>query len=352
MGMSGGVDSSVTAYLLKEQGHDVEGVSLVLYEARNRTAGALCCSQEAQDSAAETAAALGIRHRTIDVRAAFIDAVVDPFVEAYKQGETPNPCILCNKRIKFPCLLRAADETGAGFIATGHYARVEAARGSGSIGQMLLKKAADGKKDQSYVLYDLEQWLLQRLLLPLGNMTKDEVRQIAGSLSLPAAGRPESQEICFVENNDYHAFIAQLAPEAARPGPIVSSDGKIVGTHRGISFYTIGQRKGLGIPSPEPHFVTRIDPLGNIIHVGTRKEAMAERILVREINWLRRPESEAFAAAVKVRSMMDAKPSRIETAGSRAEVIFDEPQWAPAPGQSAVFYEDDVVIGGGMISRQ
>jgi len=360
VGMSGGVDSSVTAHLLKKQGYEVEGVSFVLYEARNKSDGALCCSIEARDSAAETAAALGIKHRSIDVRAAFIEAVVDPFVEAYRYGMTPNPCILCNKHIKFPYLLKAADETGAEFIATGHYARVErrlTTKGEGQgargkEGQALLKKGIDRKKDQSYVLYVLSREQLNRLLLPLGDLTKDEVRKIARSLNLPAADRPESQEICFVEDNNYSGFIEKLAPETIKPGPIVSADGKIVGMHKGISSYTIGQRKGLNIPSLQPHFVTDIDPLNNSIQVGSRDEAMSQRIHVSEMNWLLRPESSSFIASVKVRSMMEARNVSIQAGEDACDVVFDEPQWAPAPGQSAVFYDGDIVIGGGIISRQ
>jgi len=362
VGMSGGVDSSVTAYLLKQQGYDVEGVSLVLYEARQRSGPAVCCSLEARDSAADTAAALGIKHRAIDVRAAFIDAVVDPFVTAYKNGMTPNPCILCNRAIKFPYLLKAADETGAEFIATGHYARVErrqgaedegqGASGKGQKGEAVLKKGRDARKDQSYVLYVLEKGLLERLLLPLGELTKDEVRKIARSLDLPAADRPESQEICFVEDNNYNAFIEQLAPESMRPGPIISADGKVVGTHKGVYAYTIGQRKGLNVPSLQPHFVTRIDPQNNCIHVGLRDEAMSRRIHVRDMHWLQRPASSSFAAAVKVRSMMEAKSAVIEASEDTAEVLFDEPLWAPAPGQSAVFYDNDTVLGGGIIFNE
>ncbi len=362
VGMSGGVDSSVTAYLLKQQGYEVEGVSFVLYEARNKSDGALCCSIEARDSAAETAAALGIKHRSIDVRAAFIDAVVDPFVEAYKNGMTPNPCILCNGLIKFPYLLNAADEIGAEFIATGHYARVErrrmargegqGARGKRQEGNALLKKGIDRKKDQSYVLYVLSREQLDRLLLPLGDLTKEEVRNIARTLNLPAADRPESQEICFVEDNDHNAFITQLAPESAKPGPIINAVGSTIGTHKGVYAYTIGQRKGLNIPSLEPHFVTRIDPHNNSIQVGSRDEAMAQRIHVNEMNWLLRPESSSFTASVKVRSMMEARKASVMAGDDSADVVFDEPLWAPAPGQSAVFYDGDVVLGGGIISEE
>lgn len=353
VGMSGGVDSSVAAYLLKQHGYEVEGVSFILYEARNKSGPALCCSIEARDSAAETAAALGIKHRSLDVRAAFIDAVVDPFVGAYRCGMTPNPCILCNKHIKFSYLLRAADEAGAEFIATGHYARVERKhRAEGNEHRVKLRQGIDKKKDQSYVLYVLSREVLDRLLLPLGDLTKDEVRKIARTLNLPAADRPESQEICFVEDDNYNAFIEKLAPETIRPGLIINADGKAVGTHKGVYAFTIGQRKGLNIPSLQPHFVTRIDPHSNSIYVGLRDEAMAQRIRVREINWLFRPESSSFTASVKVRSMMESRNASIQTGEAAADVVFDEPQWAPAPGQSAVFYDGDVVIGGGIISRE
>lgn len=350
--MSGGVDSSVTAHLLMQQGYDVEGVSFILYESRNKTGQTACCSIEARDSAADTARTLGIRHKAIDVRGAFIEHVVEPFVEAYKYGLTPNPCILCNRYIKFPLLLKAADELGAEFIATGHYARIEKGQGARGEGQAVLKAGTDKKKDQSYVLYALKRQELERLLLPLGDLTKDEVRRIAGSLHLPAADRPESQEICFVENNNYNAFIETLAPESVKPGPVIGTDSKVIGTHKGIYAYTIGQRKGLNIQSLVPHFVTHIDPVANAVHVGLREDAMQQRIRINDISWLLRPETDVFKASVKVRSMMEPKQASVELTVDGAVVNFDEPQWAPAPGQNAVLYKGDVVLGGGIICRQ
>ena len=357
VGMSGGVDSTVTAYLLKQQGYEVEGVSFILWEARLKAAATACCSFEARDSAAASAEALGIPLRTIDVRGAFYERVIDPFVEAYQRGTTPNPCILCNRHIKFPYLLTAADETDAAFIATGHYAKVVTREESGVRSQesewitKCLKKGIDKKKDQSYVLYVLEKDQLERLVLPLGELTKDEVRQIARTLNLPAAERPESQEICFIEDNDYCRFLETLSPAVMRPGPIIGPDGRTIGTHQGIYRYTIGQRKGLGISSREPRFVTRIDTTLNAVHVGSREDAMVREIKAEEINWLLKPDAAAFRAAVKVRSMMAATSASIALKDEKALIVFDEPQWAPAPGQSAVFYDGDTVIGGGTITE-
>lgn len=359
--MSGGVDSTVTAYLLKQQGYEVEGVSFVLWEARLKTQASACCSLEARDSAERTAEVLGIPLRTIDVRGAFYEKVIDPFAEAYRMGMTPNPCILCNKQIKFPELLKAADEAGAEYIATGHYAKIVRVRGqgTGSVTKMagkdglnaeiLLQKSVDQRKDQSYVLYVLDKGQLERLLLPLGEYTKDQVREVARSRGFPAADRPESQEICFIEDNDYCRFLEILAPDIRRPGPIIGPDGQRIGTHDGIYRYTLGQRKGLGIASLDPRFVARIDRQRNAVHVGSRESAMRRRIRVGELNWLCNPETSSRRAGVKVRSMMEAGPAVIELDGGRVAVIFDAPQWAPAPGQSAVFYDGDTVIGGGII---
>jgi tRNA-specific 2-thiouridylase len=277
--------------------------------------------------------------------------VIDPFVEAYRKGMTPNPCILCNEHIKFPYLLRAADEAGAGFIATGHYARIEKSmKGKDRESLTRLKKGIDRKKDQSYVLHVLDAAQLDRLILPLGELTKDEVRRIARTLNLPAAERPESQEICFIEDNDYCKFLEVLAPDALQSGPVVGPDGVIIGTHQGIYRYTIGQRKGLGIASLEPRYVTKIDALHHTVHVGSREDAMVKKIEIKRVHWLVAPDSPLFRASVKVRSMMEPKNASIEIRDEQATVLFDEPQWAPAPGQSAVIYEDETVLGGGTIS--
>jgi tRNA-specific 2-thiouridylase len=348
VGMSGGVDSSVTACLLKERGYEVEGVSFILWEARNRTDFTACCSLDALDGASRTAKRIGIRHSAIDVRDEFIGKVIEPFVDSYLRGSTPNPCILCNRHIKFPYLLREADKRGADFIATGHYART--VRESGSE-RVLLKKGADTKKDQSYVLYLLRSDELRRLVLPLGDYRKEEVRQIARSLHLEAAARPESQEICFIGNGDYCTFIETLVPSAGKPGPIMDSrEGRIIGTHRGLHRYTLGQRKGLGIASLRPHYVTRIDTENNALFVGTRDEATAGEIHVTDIHWLTPVPDGLFRITVKVRSMMQDRPAMGKVTDHGVTIVFDEPQWAPAPGQSAVLYSEDCVLGGGIIS--
>jgi tRNA-uridine 2-sulfurtransferase len=354
VGMSGGVDSSVTAYLLKERGFDVEGVSFVLWEARNRRNPAACCSLDAVDGASETARHLGIGHASLDVREEFIEKVIDPFVDQYTRGLTPNPCILCNRHIKFPYLLREADRRGAEFIATGHYARVEkksrSASGMGSKGvNPELRKGVDPSKDQSYVLYGLRPEELRRLVLPLGQYRKQEVREIARSLRMAAAERPESQEICFIEDHNYSAFIENLLPSAGKPGPVLNTMGEVIGTHRGIYRYTLGQRKGLGIASLEPRYVTRIDRESNTIMVGPREDARTREIRVHSINYISAPCDDHFRATVKVRSMMKDRPASVAISNGQARVLFDEPQWAPAPGQSAVFYDGDTVMGGGII---
>ena len=340
VGMSGGVDSSVTAYLLKKQGYEVEGVSFLMRDASGETSCRPCCSLDSMESAARNAGALGIPHSTIDVRDAFHTKVIEPFIDAYMKGLTPNPCILCNRFIKFPYLIAKADEQGAEFIATGHYARVEAAEGmeygAWSMGHgaekrnasegfhsgVFLKKGIDLKKDQAYFLYILRQEELKRLMLPLGNYRKEEVRKIAAMLDLPAAGQSESQEICFIEDSKYLAFIEKHAPAAGKPGPIVDMNGKVMGTHKGIYGYTIGQRKGMGIASPEPLYVADIDVPSNTIYVGNRDAAMRKEFVVGDVNWLNplipplgrsNEEDFVFRASVKVRSAMKEEPATLLT---------------------------------------
>lgn len=384
VGMSGGVDSSVTACLLREQGYDVEGLSFILYEARMKNTFTGCCSMESINDARRTAERIGVPHTAVDLREEFMTCVIEPFIDAYAGGITPNPCILCNRFIKFPHLLRYADQKGAAFIATGHYARtaegaeadwidVEACPYEGRTQRLtraILKKGIDQKKDQSYVLYVLGQEVLNRLILPLGEKRKDEVREIARALDLPAAKRPESQEICFIEDNNYCKFIEKLLPEERGCGFIINIEtSKTMGTHKGIHSFTIGQRKGLGFSFPEPLYVVKIDSGSNTVYVGPKNAVKTKQLMVQEVNWLikraegqkctstergspddRVPEFRSFRASVKIRSMMKDEPATLALLDDgRVRVEYDMPQWAPAPGQSAVFYDGDAVMGGGII---
>lgn len=353
VGMSGGVDSTVTAYLLKKEGFNVEGVSFILYEARLKSVFTGCCSIEAIKDAKNNAEQLGIKHTAVDLRDEFLKKVIEPFIEQYHKGITPNPCILCNKYIKFPYLLKIANEGDADYIATGHYARVENGqiaedRSQTSEDIYFLKKGLDIKKDQSYVLYVLKQEELNRLKLPLGDKTKDMVRQMARDLNLPASKRPESQEICFIEDRQYFKFID--LGEKKRGEIIDIETGKKLGNHTGIHLYTIGQRKRLGIATGRPLYVIKIDPINNKIFVGPKEAALKRNFMVEQINWLVSKDND-FRATVKIRSTMKDEPATIRLINKdKVEIIYDDPQWAPAPGQSAVFYEGDIVIGGGIIT--
>ncbi len=371
--MSGGVDSSVAAYLMKEKGFQVTGLSFELWDRRDLRASNVCCSVETIELARSVAHRLGIEHHTVDVRDAFYRQVIESFCEAYLGGITPNPCILCNKHIKFHFLLKKAEELGADYVATGHYASIERQnteygthskdagvnrqlapaddRESGTPARFLLKKGVDSRKDQSYVLYVMKQEELSKTIFPLGELTKEKTRETARKIGLETAMRPESQEICFVGDETYTDFIRRFSPESLKPGLIIDAGGTVIGEHRGIAFYTIGQRKRLGISSLKPRYVVHIDRLKNIIVAGPWEDAIKKNFRVTALNWIAvDAPSNPLRAHIKVRSTMKAIPATIipEKEGS-VFVEFDEPQWAPAPGQSAVFYNDDIVIGGGII---
>ncbi len=346
--MSGGVDSSVAAYLLKKQGFEVIGLSFELWDQRDRKNPNICCSLETIEIAREAAKRLGVEHHTVDVRDVFFKYVIERFCTSYVSGITPNPCILCNKFIKFDFLLRAAKEFGAEMIATGHYARVGKAQNTDRV---LLKKGIDPKKDQSYVLYVMTQRELSKTVFPLGDLRKDETRSIARKLGLINALRPESQEICFIGNGNYVDFIRGFAPEALKQGEILNMEGKAIGEHKGIAFYTIGQRKRLGSPALIPLYVVDIDPQKNTVIIGSKEDAMKKVFKVSELNWISTESlSKPIRASVKIRSTMKEEPSIITPEKTDKVVVkFDEPQWAPAPGQGAVFYDGNLVIGGGVI---
>jgi tRNA-specific 2-thiouridylase len=363
--MSGGVDSSVAAFLLKKQGVDVVGLSFELWDKRDLEGSNLCCSVETIELAKSVSRKLGIEHFTVDVRDTFYRHVIESFCESYLKGTTPNPCILCNKFIKFDFLMQKAREMDADVIATGHYARIEKRQRSdppllssekgendpSPVTRNLLLKGIDPVKDQSYVLYVMQQEELGRTSFPLGEMKKDETRSIARDLGLATALRPESQEICFGGNDRYADFIKDFSPESLHPGPILDTAGKVIGEHQGIAFYTLGQRRGLGISSAEPLYVVNIDLKLNTLLVGSREDALSKRFHVRELNWISIERlREPLRAHVKIRSTMKEVPATISpSAGDRVLVELEDPQWAPAPGQSAVFYDGDIVVGGGII---
>ncbi len=333
--MSGGVDSSVAAALLKERGFDVIGITMV------NDSGT-----QAVEAARNAALKLGIPHYVIDIKEAFFEKIIKPFCLEYIRGRTPNPCTKCNKIIKFGFLLERARELGAELFATGHYARVEFCKG-----RYLLKKGKDPDKDQSYMLYLLTQEELSRTLFPLGELTKEEVRRSAEELKLPA--RAESQDICFVPDGDYGSFIKKLFPEAARKGPILNTKGEVIGEHKGLIFYTVGQRRGIGIRAGRPLYVVDLDPSRNAIIVGEEEELYSQEFIVGEANFIPFEKLEgALEVEVKIRYRHPEIPALIfPLEGGEILVKLSRPERAVTPGQAAVFYRGDIVIGGGTIIK-
>ncbi len=356
--MSGGVDSSVAAASLKEQGMNVIGITLQIWqESSTETKGAGCCSLGAVEDARRVAARIGIPHYVLNYREPFAEKVIRPFVESYKQGWTPNPCINCNRYIKFNALMKRAKQLGATKLATGHYARVFHDPVTDRFG---LRAAGTVGKDQTYALYASTQSELAHMTMPLGGvMSKDETRQMAHRYGLAVADKPDSQEICFVQNGDYRDFLAESAPETLAPGKFVDSGGTTRGSHEGAAFYTVGQRKKINIGSPTPLYVLSVNAQTGEVTIGTDEELYAAGCVVRDLNWvaLTPPETggEPYPCAVKIRYNMAASPARIMRTGEDViEVRFDEPLRAVAPGQAAVFYgvgeQDGWVLGGGTIT--
>jgi tRNA-specific 2-thiouridylase len=346
--MSGGVDSSVAAALLQEQGYDVFGVSLRVFDPDScRQAGERsCCSAEDIRDARKVAARLDIPFSSWDVRSEFDDRVIRPFAEEYLQGRTPNPCILCNSRIKYRLLLEKVEKIGARWLATGHYAGVVERESAFS-----LVRGADSTKDQTYFLFEIGVDVLPRILFPLAGLTKEEVRLHAARLGLPVAAKAESQEICFVPGNDYGAFLERRVPRnAVAPGPVVDREGRRLGTHRGLIHYTVGQRKGLGIAAAAPLYVLRLDRRNNAVVVGEDGDLWERSFRVCRTAWLADPRREEFRAEVKIRNRHRQSPATLRPLGStEVRVEFDEAQRAVTPGQAAVFYDGDTVLGGGWI---
>ena len=359
--MSGGVDSSVTAALLKERGYDVVGVTLQLYDhgAAVERKGACCAGQDIHD-ARNVADEIGIPHYVLDYESKFRESVIDDFVDAYTRGETPIPCVRCNQTVKFRDLLGTARDLGAEALATGHYVRREAVDG-----RARLMAAVDASKDQSYLLFATTQEQLDFLRFPLGANDKTETRRLAERFGLPVADKPDSQDICFVPNGSYASVVTKFRPDAGKPGDIVHLDGTVLGRHEGVVNYTIGQRRGLGIGGRnkdgsaagdnDPLYVVRIDPTTNRVLVGPRDALAVDEIRLATLNWLgaEKLSDTPRPVMVKIRNTM-APVSATVRADAVGDVIvrFAEPEYGVSAGQACVFYDGETVLGGGWIQRQ
>ncbi len=342
--MSGGVDSSVASLLLKENGYQIVGATMCLGVKEGDNIKPRCCGMQAIMDAKRVCQRLQIPHYTMDFSKELQEKVIDNFISEYLRGRTPNPCIDCNRHIKFGLFFNKAISMGFDFLATGHYARIVKRRN----GDYFLKVPKDKIKDQTYFLYPVKADMLRRLLFPLGDLTKEEVRAIAKYNNLPVAQKPQSQDICFITEDNYHKFILSRVKKP-RPGPILDMNGRMLGEHKGIPFFTIGQREGLGLSLKEPHYVISIDASRNQIIVGERKYLKARGFIVRDINLLIKhfPRD----VLVKIRYGHRGTRCKVDLKINNTEVIFDEPQEAVTPGQSAVFYDDNIVLGGGVIEE-
>ncbi|HEY5338869.1 MAG TPA: tRNA 2-thiouridine(34) synthase MnmA [Rhizomicrobium sp.] len=345
--MSGGVDSSVVAALLKREGYDVIGMTLQLYDAgaAAKKKGACCAGQDIHD-ARRVAETLGIPHYVLDYEARFKKAVMEDFAATYARGETPIPCVACNEKVKFADLLETAKELGADALATGHYVkRVDGAAGPE------LHVAADATRDQSYFLFRTRRAQLDYVRFPLGAMPKTDVRKLAAELGLITAGKPDSQDICFVPDGNYAGVVQKLKPDAVKPGEIVDMTGRVLAQHDGVINFTVGQRKGLGLSgNDEPLFVLKLDAKHARVVVGPRSALATRTIRLRDVNWLV-PQTETFVCAVKTRSMRPPVAARVTPKDDGADVELLHPEDAIAPGQACVFYDNGRVLGGGWISQ-
>lgn len=350
VGMSGGVDSSVAAYLLKEQGYDVIGVTMQIWQDEDTDIveeNAGCCGLSAVDDARRVADILEIPYYVMNFKNEFRENVIDYFVDEYQKGKTPNPCIACNRFVKWESLLRRSLQIGAEYIATGHYARVIKLDN----GRYTLKKAVGLKKDQTYALYNLTQYQLQHTLMPVGGYSKDEIRKIAEKINLRIANKPDSQEICFVPDNNYAGFIEEYSGKTIEQGNFVDVNGKILGKHKGIINYTIGQRKGLGLSLGKPAFVVEIRPETNEIVIGDNSEVFKETLFANQLNFMSIESLEGeLRVEAKIRYNHHPAPCTIKMVDDDKLICtFDEPQRAITPGQAVVFYDGDIIVGGGSI---
>ncbi len=344
--MSGGVDSSTAAAILKRDGYEVIGITMRLWSEDDGSlpvSGRRCCSVEAVEDARRVSQILNIPFYVLNLEAHFREHVVDYFCEEYRRGRTPNPCIACNKRIKFDLLLNRALSLGADYLATGHHARIEKRHD-----EYLLLKATDAAKDQSYVLYNLGQKELKHLLFPMGSHDKKQIRNLAREIGLPVWDKRESQEICFITEGDYHDFLARR--NLNQPGDIVSTEGVKLGRHSGIGFYTVGQRRGLGLASRKPLYVVALDPVANRVIIGPEEQLFRKELYAGDVSYVSgRPPPHPVGITAKIRYRSPEARAILYPEGERARVVFEAPQRAIAPGQAVVFYDGDVVLGGGII---
>jgi len=349
--MSGGVDSAVTAALLKEQGYDIIGMTMHLwdYSARKSSHAGRCCASEDIEDARRVAHHLDIPYYAINLQHEFYRQVVQPFMDDYITGRTPSPCVNCNSGLKFTELVRVADRLRATHVATGHYARINH---DDQTGRYQLRKALDLQKDQSYFLFNLTQQQLSRAMFPLGDFTKTEVREYARKHNLPVAEKPESQQLCFLQGEPQGSFIQKRIPNLANQGSMVDTQGNTIASHEGVHHFTIGQRRGLGIAAGTPQYVVGLDPASNVVTIGTNDDLMKRSMKVDRVNWVSTDApADTIRAAVRIRYKHEESAATLRPSDSGYAIEFETNQRAITPGQAAVFYQDDLLLGGGWIAE-